>query len=196
MRRVHISPWSTFLLSPLLIPDGRISRVRLAAVASFLKEPSHANRSLSTRLHTPLVDMVITLTRHAKGVYHRYPVLSPAVSPPQCPLLTESRFAQRRALPLHRDSVSALSRSALPDLHRSYRPMRQTKTLLPTSVALSSTDLCRLRRAPAGSWPFPTLSLRSLYRCLDPYPATTSRCVCPLLPDGHRPLLRVKKIGS
>ena len=43
--------------------------------------------------------MVITLTRHAKGACHCDPVLSPAVSPPQCPLLTESRFAQRRELP-------------------------------------------------------------------------------------------------
>jgi hypothetical protein len=56
--------------------------------------------------------------------------------------------------------------------------------------------LCRLLSAPAGSWPFPTLSLRSVYRCLDPYPATTYRCMCPFLPDRHRPLLRVKKIGS
>ena len=67
-----------------------------------------------------------------------------------------------KGVTLHRDSVDALSQSALLDLHRSYRLMRQTKTLLPTSVVPSSTDLRRLLRAPAGSWPFPTLSLRSL----------------------------------
>jgi hypothetical protein len=59
-----------------------------------------------------------------------------------------------------------------------------------------STGPCRLLRAPAGGWPFPTLSLRSLHRRLGPYPATPERCVCPLLPARHRPPLRVKRIGS
>ena len=54
--------------------------------------------------------------------------------------------------------------------------MRQTITLVPTSVFPISTGLRRLLRAPAGRWSFPTLSLRSLYRRLDPYPATTQRC--------------------
>ena len=37
-------------------------------------------------------------------------------------------------------------------------------------------SLHRLLRIPAGRWPFPTLSLRSLYGRMDPYPATTQRC--------------------
>ncbi len=40
---------------------------------------------------------------------------------------------------------------------------------------------------PAGRWPFPTLSLQSLRRRLDPYPAVSSRCTCPFLPWKHRP---------
>ena len=36
--------------------------------------------------------------------------------------------------------------------------------------------------APAGNWPFPTLSLQSLRRCLDPCPAVSSKCACSLLP--------------
>ncbi len=40
---------------------------------------------------------------------------------------------------------------------------------------------------PAGRWPVPTLSLQSLRRRLDPYPAVSSRCNCPLLPWKRRP---------
>ena len=40
---------------------------------------------------------------------------------------------------------------------------------------------------PAGRWPFPTLSLQSLRRRLDPYPAAPSWCVYPLLPSWRRP---------
>jgi hypothetical protein len=47
--------------------------------------------------------------------------------------------------------------------------------------------LCRLLSVPAGSWPFPTLSPQSLYRCLDPYPAASLRCICPFLPKERRP---------
>jgi hypothetical protein len=49
--------------SPPLIPDSRISRVRLAA-AAFPEEPSHAARGLSTLLHTPLGIQVISPARH------------------------------------------------------------------------------------------------------------------------------------
>jgi hypothetical protein len=48
--------------------------------------------------------------------------------------------------------------------------MRQTKTLPLTSVVPISAGLCRLSSVPAGRWPFPTLSLQSLRRCLDPLP--------------------------
>ena len=34
-----------------------------------------------------------------------------------------------------------------------------------------TAGLCRLSPVPAGRWPFPALSLQSLYGCLDPYPA-------------------------
>jgi hypothetical protein len=59
-----------------------------------------------------------------------------------------------------------------------------------------ATSLCRLLRAPAGSWPFPTLSPQSLYRCLDPYPAALLRCSCSFLPGKHRPHLSLKKFGA
>ena len=49
---------------------------------------------------------------------------------------------------------------------------------------------------PAGRWPFPTLSLQSLYRCLDPYPAVFLRCTCSFLPEEHRPHTRSETLGT
>ena len=46
---------------------------------------------------------------------------------------------------------------------------------------------CRLSPVPAGGWPFPTLSLQSLRRRLDPSPAASLECTCPFLPREHRP---------
>jgi len=46
--------------------------------------------------------------------------------------------------------------------------------------------LCRLSPVPAARWPFPTLSLRSLRGCSDPYPAALPGCTHPLLHRGRR----------
>ena len=56
--------------------------------------------------------------------------------------------------------------------------------------------LCRLLQAPAGRWPLPTLSLQSLRRCLDPYPAMFFRCIHPLLPRRQRPHLKRHRFGT
>jgi hypothetical protein len=85
---------------------------------------------------------------------------------------------------------------ALPLLHRLYWLMRQTKSLSLTSVVPISACLCRLSSVPAGRWPFPTLFLQSLRRCLDPYPAVFSWCSCSLLPRRQRPHLRHHKFGT
>ena len=53
--------------------------------------------------------------------------------------------------------------------------------------ARCARGLCRLSPVPAGRWPFPTLSLRPLCRCSDPYPAALLGCTCPFLHQGHRP---------
>ena len=78
------------------------------------------------------------------------------------------------------------------------RPLhtRQTKTLPPTSVVPNTAGLCRLLPVPAGKWPFPALSLQSLYRCLDPYPAVLLRCTCSFLPEEHRPHVRSETFGT
>jgi hypothetical protein len=43
--------------------------------------------------------------------------------------------------------------------------------------------LCRLLSAPAGTWPFPTLSPQSVLRCLDPYPAASPLVIVRLGPE-------------
>ncbi len=64
-------------------------------------------------------------------------------------------------------SPSSLIQAHAPDQN----PLTASDLTLPVS-------LCRLLQVPAGKWPFPTLSLQSLRRCLDPYPAVSSKCSC------------------
>jgi hypothetical protein len=83
-----------------------------------------------------------------------------------------------------------------PLFHRSHRLMRQTKTLLPPSALAWSAGLCRLSQDPAGRLPLPALSLQSLRSCLDPYPATSSRCIYPFLPGELLPHVRSETFGT
>ena len=55
---------------------------------------------------------------------------------------------------------------------------------------------CRLSPVPAGGWPFPTLSLQSLRRRLDPYPAASLECTYPFLPREHRPHATENAFGT
>ena len=107
----------------------------------------------------------------------------------------QSPFARREALP---PAVwrPAPHQRALPLLHRSYGLMRQTKSLPPALDLPPPVGLCRLSPVPAGRWPFPTLSLQSLRRCLDPYPVVFSRCTCSFLPGRQRPHVRTKTFGT
>lgn len=60
----------------------------------------------------------------------------------------------------------------------------------------NTAGLYRLSLVPAGRWLFPTLSLQSLRRCLDPCPVASLRCICSLLPEEKRPHLRRHKFGT
>ena len=55
--------------------------------------------------------------------------------------------------------------------------------------------LCRLLPASAGHRTFPTLSLQSLGRRLDPYPAVVVECIYPFLPQRHRPRVTGNTLG-
>ena len=59
-----------------------------------------------------------------------------------------------------------------------------------------SESLCRLSSAPAGRWPFPTLSPQSVLGRLDPYPAVFLRCTYPFLPEELRPHVRSETFGT
>ena len=95
----------------------------------------------------------------------------------------QGSFAQPGALLRPERRHASLQRTLLL-LHRSYEPMRQTKSLPPSPAFALTTGLCRLLPVPAGRWPFPTLSPQSLYRRLDPYPAAPLRCFSRFFPKG------------
>ena len=80
---------------------------------------------------------------------------------------------------------SSLLRAHAPD----HGPLR-------ASVVPRSWSLCRLSRVPAGPRPFPTLSLPSVCRCLDLYPAVFVRCPYPFLPQRQRPHVTGNTFGT
>ena len=59
-----------------------------------------------------------------------------------------------------------------------------------------TTGPYRLLPAPAGRWPFPTLSLHSLHSRLVPYPVVSLRCMYPFLHEERRPRNRVYVLGT
>ena len=83
------------------------------------------------------------------------------------------------ALPAARVTSRVTSEGVTPpsSLLRAHAPDHRP---LPASVVPWSGSLGRLSRVPAGPWSFPTLSLPSVWRCLDPYPAVFVRCLLPI----------------
>jgi hypothetical protein len=115
--------------------------------------------------------------------------------PLRCPLCAESPFARLRCYLLRRDVLRPV-RESYPSFIAHTGSCARPKPSSCLGVTLVHQVLCRLLRAPAGRWPFPTLSLQSLRRCLDPYPAVFSWCSCSLLPRRQRPHLRRHKFGT
>ena len=117
-------------------------------------------------------------------------------------LNAEASFAGRRVSVhifrrlLHYFQMQASHQMALPIFLRSYWLMGRTETLMTSSVVPLMSCLCRLLSVPAARRFFPTLSLQSLYRCLDPYPAVSFRCFYSFLPEKLRPHLRISKFGT
>ena len=98
----------------------------------------------------------------------------------QSPFARSGRYPRRGGLKAAWRGVtpsSSLVRAHAPDHH----PPRAS------GMTRCARGLCRLSPVPAGRWPFPTLSLRPLCRCSDPYPAALLGCTCPFLDRGHRP---------
>jgi hypothetical protein len=195
--RVPSSPLVHVSASPPLIPDGRLSRVRLAAsdvwVLSRRSLPLR-HGGLSAHSHTPLIRLVYcTASQRLR--------LPPASS-------TESRVVSPTWPSLYREPlrlVGGLPRrgSCSHDLDQHYPALVATPGSCarpPPSHALRSmawsVNLCRVPRAPAGKRSFPMLSPQSLWRGLDPYPAAPLRCPYPFLPAELRPHLTCKRFGA
>ena len=102
------------------------------------------------------------------------------------PPSAQSPFA-RSACYLRRGGLKAAWRGVTPSssLIRAHAPDHDAPRRL--RFARCARGLFRLSPVPAGRWPFPTLSLRPLCRCSDPYPAALLGCTCPFLHRGHRP---------
>jgi len=81
----------------------------------------------------------------------------------------ESPFAQNQALPAF-DMMSCILSDGV--THPSSLILAHAPDQIPPAVfdLTITTGLCMLSPVPAGRWPFPTLSLQSLRRCLDPLP--------------------------
>ena len=74
--------------------------------------------------------------------------------------------------------------------------MRQTKILRSASLFAIPNSLRRLLLAPAGSWPFPTLSLRILLHVSGPLPRLPLWCIYLFLPTELRPSQQSNPVGA
>ena len=113
----------------------------------------------------------------------------------QGPPRAQSPFARLRHYLFRRDvfCISSEGVAPLSLLLRTHAPDHIPPVLFGSPY---STGLCRLSPAPAGIWSFPTLSLQSLHRCLDPYPGMPLRCLCPFLPGELQPHPRCTEFGA
>ena len=113
----------------------------------------------------------------------------------QGPPRAQSPFARLRRYPFRRDVFCITSEGVTPPslLLRTHAP-DQNPPILFGSPYLTSP--CRLSPVPAGWWSFPTLSLQSIHRCLDPYPGMPLWCPRPFLPRKLQPHPRCTDFGA
>ena len=91
----------------------------------------------------------------------------------QGPPRAQSPFARSRRY-LHRHEVLCFTSEGVTppsSLLRTHAPDQNPPANFDSPY---KAGLCRLLPVPAGRWSFPTLSLQSLHRCLDPYPRDAS----------------------
>jgi hypothetical protein len=171
---------------PPTIPDGRISRVRFwpRLCTPFLRAGLPPRRETAVLAHPSPQRGGVCIAPSPRRRHRRIRLC--------VRVRTNCRGHRVPRAPLPGAGVTragAASRppgGALPPRRRSYGLMRQTTALPAPRLAPCAQGLCRLSPVPAGRWPFPTLSPRSLRRCSDPYPAALLGCTCPLLHRGHR----------
>ena len=125
---VPSSTMASVSASPPLIPDGRISRVRLAAMAFPSRTFPFKPKLKCLPTYAPGLDGLISNSTFllVSTVYPAQRLVSVSY---KCPPFTESPFARSRCYIL-RCRVYARHQRALPLPHSSYGLMRQTITLL------------------------------------------------------------------
>ena len=113
----------------------------------------------------------------------------------QGPPRAQSPFARSRHYPFRRDVFCITSEGVTPpsSLLRTHAPDPISPILF---GSLYSTGLCRLSPVPAEIWSFPTLSLQSFHRRLDPYPGMPFWCSRPFLPRKLQPQPRCTHFGA
>ena len=111
------------------------------------------------------------------------------------PPRAQSPFARLRRYPFRRDVLCITSEGVTPPslLLRTHAPDQNPPILFGSPY---STGPCRLSPVPAGWWSFPTLSLQSIHRCLDPYPGMPLWCPRPFLPRELQPHPRCTDFGA
>jgi hypothetical protein len=113
----------------------------------------------------------------------------------QDPPRAQSPFARWRCY-LHRRNVSCIASEGVTppsSLIRAHAPDQNPPVVFGSPYW---TGLCRLLPVPAGRWSFPTLSLQSVHRRLDPYPGMPLWCICPFLPRELQPHPRCTGFGA
>ena len=113
----------------------------------------------------------------------------------QGPPRAQSPFARLRRYLSRRDLVCLSSEGVTPpsSLLRAHAPDPLPPALLGSPYP---AGLGRLLPVPAGRWSFPTLSLQSLHRRLDPYPGMPLGCARPFLPRACQPQHSDTHFGS
>jgi len=113
----------------------------------------------------------------------------------QGPPRAQSPFARLRRYPFRRDVLCITSEGVTPPslLLRTHAPNQNPPILFGSPYLIGP---CRLSPVPAGWWSFPTLSLQSIHRCLDPYPGMPLWCSRPFLPRELQPHPRCTDFGA
>lgn len=104
----------------------------------------------------------------------------------QGPPRAQSPFARSRRYLSRRDPICLSSEGVTPP--SSLLRAHASDPLPPALFGFPYwAGLGRLLPAPVGRWSFPTLSLQSFHRCLDPYPGMPLGCTRPFLPREYQP---------
>ena len=180
---------------PPAIPDGRISRVRFwpRLCTPFVGDRPSVLRSASSAGSHPGSRSHVCLSLRLGTVAPRSSSSVPGADDRTRPPSAQSPFAQRL---YHWDDLEGHLGESYPSVVARTGSCARPYPSAWLRLSLAHAVLAGCRQLPAGTGPFPTLSLRSLYSRLDPYPAIPRGCICPLLLHGLRPRATGTALGG